>query len=180
MRIIGGSAKGRTLLGPRSDDVIRPTADRVRQTLFDVLGQRCDGLSVLDLFAGTGALAFEALSRGAASAVLVDSGKEAQALCKKNGEALGFQFELLAMPVARALELLSKRGASFDLVFIDPPYALEAGQQVLEQLTLLVRPEGRVVLEHAKREEVPQRVGELTQVDQRSFGETRATLYQRG
>src|SRR4051812_22385732 len=90
MRIVAGSAKGRGLLGPKSSSsLIRPTSDRVRETIFNILGQWMHG-QVLDLFAGTGALALEALSRGAESAVLVDSSEEGTNLCRLNSEALGF------------------------------------------------------------------------------------------
>jgi 16S rRNA (guanine(966)-N(2))-methyltransferase RsmD len=160
--------------------VIRPTADRVRQTLFDVLGQWCDGLTVLDLFAGTGALALEALSRGAARAVLVDSGKEALALCRANVAALGFepQVEVLAMTASSALRLLGRRQAPFDLIFADPPYALQAGTSVLEGVVAggLLSPGGRVVIEHAGDEAI---VPALALLDQRRFGDTVTSIYGR-
>lgn len=181
MRIVAGTAKGRTLAAPKSDDVIRPTADRVRETLFNVLGQWCDGFKVLDVFAGTGALALEALSRGAASAVLVDAGREAQTLCRKNAEALGFaaQVELLAMPAVKALELLAKRGASFDLIFSDPPYRLEAGVDVLEAISSggLLSAGGRAVIEHAATEKLPGTIGRLERVDERKFGATVVSIF---
>src|SRR5947209_7907908 len=106
MRIIAGSARGRTLLGPKGED-IRPTSDKVRQSLFNILGQWLEG-RVLDLYAGTGALGLEAISRGAERAVLVDSGREAKELIAKNVAALGFsaQTEVLAMPAETALGLL--------------------------------------------------------------------------
>jgi 16S rRNA (guanine(966)-N(2))-methyltransferase RsmD len=158
--------------------VIRPTADRVRQTLFDVLGQWCEGLSVLDLFAGTGALALEALSRGATRAVLVDSGKEAQGLCRANARALGFEdrVELLPLPVAAALPVLARRQASFELIFADPPYALQAGTLVLQQVVehRLLATGGRVVVEHARAER-PE--SGLALLDQRTFGDTVVSIF---
>ena len=91
MRIVAGSAKGRALTGPKAtSEHIRPTADRVRETIFNVLGQWLEGERVLDLYAGTGALGLESLSRGASAVVLVDSDREAQALCRANTDALGF------------------------------------------------------------------------------------------
>ena len=130
MRIVAGSAKGRALSGPKATSKhIRPTADRVRETLFNVLGQWLEGQRVLDLYAGTGALGLESVSRGASGVVLVDSDREAQALCRANTDALGFtaQVELLAMPVARALDSLGKRGERFQLIFAEPQH-LEAGR----------------------------------------------------
>lgn len=179
MRIVAGSARGRVLAGPKGEDVIRPTSDRVRQALFNVLGQWCEGLAVLDLYAGTGALALEALSRGAVKAVLVDSGREALALCAQNARALGFeaQVEVLASPVDRALPKLE--GRRFELVFADPPYALQAGRAVLEGLLAndLLSPGATVVIEHAKQEALPAQVGALERVDERRYGETQVSIF---
>lgn len=180
MRIIAGSARGRILLGPRSR-AIRPTADRVRESIFNVLGQWMDGQSVLDLYAGTGAMALEALSRGAARAVLVDQEREAVGLCRANAAALGFaqQVMILAMPMARAVERLSAQGERFDLVFADPPYAARATGEVLAQVGQrgLLAPEGVLCLEHDRREAVPEQGEGLVRVDQRTFGDSRVSLF---
>jgi 16S rRNA (guanine966-N2)-methyltransferase len=180
MRIVGGSAKGRTLKAPRSQK-IRPTADRVRETLFNILGQYFEGGEVLDVYAGTGALAFEALSRGCDRAVLVDSGAEALALCRENAAALGFekQVEILAMPAQRGFERLGKAKRSFSLIFVDPPYALEAGTGALEAVTSqgLLDPEGTLVIEHDKHEELPEAFAGLTRTDHRTFGDTGVSFY---
>ena len=148
MRIVAGSARGRVLKGPRRADVIRPTADRVRESLFNVLGQSCDGLAVLDLYSGTGALALEALSRGAKRAVLVDSGREAQQLGAQNAQALGFgdQIELLPISAEKAIAGLHGRGVRFELIFADPPYAQGAVADLLGWLTAhpLLAPGGGV------------------------------------
>ena len=181
MRIVAGSARGRTLKTPKRADVIRPTADRVRESIFNVLGQGCEGLRVLDLFSGTGALAFEALSRGAARAVLVDSGNEAQALALENAEALGFtpQIELLRTRSERGIVTLHGRGARFELIFADPPYAQNAIQTLLDQLSKhpLLEANGRLVIEHSKHEPAPSGSGLFTQSDQRVFGETVVTIF---
>lgn len=181
MRIVAGSARGRTLLTPKDDRVTRPTADRVRESLFNVLGQFLDGESVLDLYAGTGALGLEAVSRGAGKAVLVDQDREAVRLCRANTEALGFEdrVEVLALPVARALSLLKGRGERFELVFSDPPYALEAVRGTLSGLEEagVLAPGATVVLEHGKGEEAPEVLGRLSRVDQRRFGDTVVSIY---
>ncbi len=181
MRIVAGTAKGRVLAAPKSDD-IRPTADRVRETLFNVLGQWCEGLLVLDLYAGTGALAFEALSRGAASAVLVDSSREAQQLIRLNAQTLKFeaQVELLTLPAAKAIESLAAHGKSFDLIFADPPYSHEVGARLLEQLagTQLLNPGGRLVIERERKEVLADQVGALTKVDERTFGLTTVSIFE--
>lgn len=182
MRIVAGSAKGRALQGPRpSSRHIRPTADRVRETIFNILGQWLEGQAVLDLFAGTGALALEALSRGAGRAVLVDSDREALALCRQNTDALGFssQVEILAQPVARAVEALGRRGARFELIFADPPYAARGVEAVLEQVEQagLLAPGGMLVIEHDKRESAPEAHQGFSRADQRRFGDTLVSFY---
>lgn len=159
----------------------RPTADRVRQTIFNVLGQRCDELDVLDLFAGTGALGLEAMSRGARRAVLVDSGREAAGLCRENARALGFadRVEVLQQPALAAIELLGARGDRFQLVFSDPPYASRAGAGILEAVGPLVTEGGVAVIEHEADEVLPERVGAWAREDERSFGSTVASLFRR-
>ena len=126
MRIVGGRFRGRALSAPKSQ-AIRPTADRLRESLFNILihayGDPIDGARVLDLFAGTGALGFEALSRGAAFVLFVDDGAEARALLRGNVETLGvggatriFRRDATKLGVAHPVE-------PFSLVFLDPPYA---------------------------------------------------------
>ena len=181
MRIVAGSAKGRVLAAPKSDDVIRPTADRVRETIFNVLGQRCDGLTVLDLFAGTGALGLEAVSRGAIKAVLVDREKEALELCRLNTDTFKFtdRVEIIAGSAIQTIGILGKKGRVFELVFSDPPYALAAGVSVLEALAeaKIVSNEGVAVIEHGKNEQLPERVGDFVQIDERDFGTAIVTIF---
>ncbi|MGV3620629.1 MAG: 16S rRNA (guanine(966)-N(2))-methyltransferase RsmD [Archangium sp.] len=179
MRIVGGSAKGRTLATPKSDDVTRPTADRVRETLFNVLGQTCDDLEVLDLFAGTGALGLEAVSRGATKAVLVDRNREAVQLCRDNVKALKFddRVEVIAGDVFPTLESFARTGRAFQLVFSDPPYALNAGVKVLEALNGLVTEGGIAVIETGRDEELPERVGHFERIDARTYGATVVSIF---
>lgn len=182
MRIVAGSAKGRALAGPKTTSKhIRPTADRVRETIFNVLGQWLEEQKVLDLYAGTGALGLESVSRGAPKAVLVDSDREALALCRTNTDALGFgdRVEILAQPVARALEVLGRRGDTFQLIFADPPYAARVVETVLEGIarSKVLAPGGTVVVEHDKREAAPESHEGFERVDQRRFGDTLVSLF---
>jgi len=175
MRVIGGSARGRRLASPEGRSV-RPTSDRVRQSLFDLLGQRCDGLNVLDLYAGTGALGIEALSRGAARATFVERDPKVLRLLEENLRALGFSER------SRALRRDASLGASgrFDLVFLDPPYALGVAgplQGLLGAREFSLAPEGRVVVEHDRGEVAPAALGGLVRYDQRDYGRTRLSLY---
>ena len=134
MRIVGGTLRGRTLVSPRSD-AIRPTADRLRETLFNILahsyGDPVTGARVLDLFAGTGALGLEASSRGAAFVLFVDDGAEARALLRANVEALGrggvtriFRRDATKLGPVHPLE-------PFTLAFLDPPYGKRLAEQAL-------------------------------------------------
>jgi 16S rRNA (guanine966-N2)-methyltransferase len=172
MRIVGGSARGRPLRAVPGT-ATRPTSDRVRQSIFDLLGQRCDDLDVLDLFAGTGALSFEALSRGARSATLIESARAAQQVIERNARDLGFgeHITLVKDEVDRALPGLDQ---TFDLVFADPPYALRASKGLAEAIASrgLLAPGGRAVLERGKHEPRPALPSGLAVADERVYGDT--------
>jgi 16S rRNA (guanine966-N2)-methyltransferase len=178
LRIVGGEARGRPLRAVRGSST-RPTADRVRQSLFDALGQRMDGLAVLDLYAGTGALALEALSRGAARAVLVESDARACGVIFHNLAALkyGDRARVVRAELPQGLQKL--RGERFDLVFSDPPYALRVAQPTLEALTSsdLLALGARVVLETDRREPAPVPLPGLRLADERRFGDTRMLIF---
>jgi len=178
LRIVGGEARGRKLRAVPGD-ATRPTSDRVRQSLFDLLGQRTDGLAVLDLYAGTGAMALEALSRGAAGAVLIE--KEARACGVIHGNVADLGFEGRCQVIRDDLPgALSRLRRKFDLVFSDPPYALRAAQAVLDGLSTndLLAPGARVVLEMDKREETPSCPAGLRIADDRRYGDTRVLVVQ--
>jgi 16S rRNA (guanine(966)-N(2))-methyltransferase RsmD len=180
VRIVAGTHRGRSLLGPRGPG-LRPTADQVRESLFNLLGQSFEGGTVLDLYAGTGALAFEALSRGMTAAVLVDSGAESERLVEANARALGFEpsVTFLRMPVERALMRLGSERRRFELVFADPPYAAGASAGLVEAVGAagVLAPGGILCLERGRREPSPPGVPGLTAVDQRRFGDTVVSLF---
>jgi 16S rRNA (guanine966-N2)-methyltransferase len=181
MRIIAGKWGGRRLEAPEGRET-RPTSDRVREALFSALGQ-VGGLRVLDLFAGTGALGLEALSRGASSAVFVEQGRPALRSLQANVRALAAQgeVEVLGVPVKKALRSLPT-GAPFCLVFADPPYA--ALGEAIEALEVLARlpdalsPEALAVLEHASRDPSPRLDGWELQAS-RAYGDSALSRYQR-
>ena len=173
MRIVGGASRGRTLRSVPGNST-RPTSDRVRQSLFDLLGQRMDGLAVLDLYAGTGALALEAVSRGAARAVLVENDPRACAVI--HGNLADLRCEALCTVVRDELPAAFARlRGKFDLVFSDPPYALRASQQTLDGLSTnnLLAPGARVVLEMDRRDQAPHCPAGLQIADDRRYGDTR-------
>lgn len=157
MRVIAGSARGRTLHAPPSGAETRPTTDKVREALFNVLGP-IDEYVVLDLFAGTGALGIEALSRGARSCLFVEASEKVCAVIRRNVDGCGFRdrSKVLARDVRRVLDKgAESMGAPFDLVLMDPPYAHGLEQFALEEL---VKPNGwlsegaSVVVERATRD----------------------------
>ena len=180
MRIISGEARGRRLRAPRGA-ATRPTADRVREALFNILGS-VDGVRVLDLFAGTGALALEALSRGAAQAVLVDRAEAAVRVIHDNVATLGYgdRARVLRLDVERALRLLARDGACFDLVFIDPPYGGSEAESALAELGAgaLLAPGAVVVVEHDAKHPPAETHGVLSLSQRRKYGQTEVSLYE--
>jgi 16S rRNA (guanine966-N2)-methyltransferase len=149
----------------------RPTADRVREALFSVLGSQVVGASVLDLFAGSGALGIEALSRGASSAVFVDISVAALDATRRNLAALGVEAEVVRMPALRYLERARAAKRQYDLVFLDPPYrhASTLGSKLTDALGPVLAPRSCVVSESDRR--APLELG-LPLVDERRYGDT--------
>jgi 16S rRNA (guanine966-N2)-methyltransferase len=170
MRVVAGTHRGRVLKAPKGAQT-RPTSDRVREALFSILGASVDGAEVLDLFAGSGALGIEALSRGAASATFVDSAHAAIAAISENLRTLELDGEVLRMPVSRALACNPLRSRQYDLVFIDPPYRLASvlGSELSEALRVVLAPEARVVTESDRRDPLTL---ELPLQMERSYGDT--------
>jgi 16S rRNA (guanine966-N2)-methyltransferase len=180
MRIISGEARGRRLQAPRGA-ATRPTADHLREALFNILGS-AEGLAVLDLFAGTGAVGLEALSRGAARAVLVDHADAAVRVINANVATLGYEerVRVLRLDVARALRLLERDGARFDLIFVDPPYEGPAARDTLAALGSgsLLAPGGLVVVEHDWRNAPGEQHGVLCLGQRRKYGQTEVSFYE--
>jgi 16S rRNA (guanine966-N2)-methyltransferase len=170
MRIVAGRYGGRRLVAPPGS-ATRPTSDRVREALFSVLGPTVQGARVLDLYAGSGALGIEALSRGAASAVFVDRSPRAVAAIRANLEALGIEADVCRREAAAALRTASARADAYDLVFLDPPYrrAAELGRELSEALPAVLAPGARVVSESDRRE--PLELA-LPLADERRYGDT--------
>lgn len=179
MRIIAGTFRGRTLNAP-SWDGLRPTSDRLRETLFNVLAPRIRGARVLDLYAGTGALGLEALSRGASHATFVEQDRRAQALIAGNLAKCGVTegCAIIRASAGRAVEqmLRSASFVPFDLVLLDPPYDHPAAD-ALAGVDALVAPDGLVVFEHAKRAPVPESVGRLTLTRDLVSGDSALAFY---
>lgn len=170
MRVIAGIAKGRILHGPKSDR-IRPALDKVKGAIFNILYD-VRGQKVLDLFAGTGSVGIEALSRGAESCVFVDSSPEALKIIRENLKRTGFekQAQVVKLELPAGLRQLK---TSFDLIFVDPPYDRNLVNPTLKVVVEenQLAPDGIVIVEHSPREVISPDVG-LTLSDQRRYGQT--------
>ncbi|NLB90678.1 MAG: 16S rRNA (guanine(966)-N(2))-methyltransferase RsmD [Clostridiales bacterium] len=179
MHIISGNAKGRKILTLDGENT-RPTQGRVRESLFSILYPHIQKARILDLFAGSGSLALEGLSRGAESAVAVDAQKRAIEIIKKNRTALGFasQMKILHLSWEKALFQLKKQGDLFELIFVDPPYEMADQEKIFQGLVSyrLLAPKGMIVYEHGSRQEEPV-IKELIAFDRRKYGDTWLTFY---
>ena len=147
MRVISGKYKGRKLVAPKND--ARPTLDRAKETLFNILGN-ISGTTVLDLFAGSGQVALECLSRGAVRAVMCDNGRDAVAAINENFAKVGEKPELFRCEYGQCLRSLATTGTTFDIVYVDPPYHAGYYNDVLRLLCSLnlLNPDGVIVCEH--------------------------------
>jgi len=170
VRIVAGRFKGRRLVAP-SGKATRPTSDRVRESLFGVIGASVEGARVLDLFAGSGALGLEALSRGAAAAVLVDRSPRAIAAIRANLETLGVDADVRLMEARAALRTAAARREAYDLVFLDPPYrhAAGLGRELSGALAPVLAPAARLVTESDRRDPIAL---DLPLGDERRYGDT--------
>jgi len=180
MRVVGGTDRGRRLAAPRGLRT-RPTAERVREALFDILGPAVVGMRVLDLFAGTGAVGIEALSRGAARAVFVEKDRQALRVLRANLAALSLSRErarVIGGDAVTVLPALAGMEAPFDLAFLDPPYATALIPRTLEALVRggILGPAARVVVQHFGQSEVTAGTGLTADRPARRFGETALTF----
>ncbi|HTP65857.1 MAG TPA: 16S rRNA (guanine(966)-N(2))-methyltransferase RsmD [Geobacteraceae bacterium] len=185
MRIISGSGRGRRLHSPPNMRV-RPTADRVKESLFNILSVLLgsfEGLRVLDIFAGTGSLGIEALSRGAVQAVFIDNHKGSVVLIEKNLGMLGFagNARVLERDVLAGMRSLERKGAPFNLVFLDPPYRQGLAERTLGYLadSMLIDENSLVVAELSSGEAPPAVYGSLREFDRRVYGDTMILFFRR-
>jgi len=176
MRITGGIGRGRKLKVPAGSKV-RPTSDKVKQALFNILGDRVPGSVFLDLFAGAGGIGIEALSRGAERVVFVDGSRESLDVVRHNIELAGFGERAEAVQ-SKVEPFLRKRSGPYDIVFLDPPYAME--MLPLLQLVAgsgLLKPDGIVIAEHFKKQASPAAAGSLALYREAKYGDTVLAFY---
>ena len=179
MRITTGKYKGRIITAPKG---IRPTEERVRKAFFDIMGD-ISGLSFLELFAGSGAMGFEALSQGASNVLFVEKDRQAVKAIEHNLKALGIasHAELIAADVQEIIPALAGRGRKFDLIFLDPPYYRGTAEKTLQRLAeydILQNP-GYLVIQHFKRDPIPDRQGTFFSFKQAHYSDTLLTFYRK-
>ncbi|MDO3410746.1 16S rRNA (guanine(966)-N(2))-methyltransferase RsmD [Saccharibacillus sp. CPCC 101409] len=180
MRVVAGEAKGRPLKAVPGSGT-RPTTDKVKEAIFSMIGPFFDGGTALDLFAGTGGLGIEALSRGAQRAIFVDADAKSIETVRSNLRATGFEprAEVYRNDAQRALKALAKREAKLELVFLDPPYRMKNGAELMlrmEELGLL-RPGAVILLEYESSYAYPAEFGGFTEDRKAVYGETTVSIY---
>jgi len=182
MRISAGEHRGRRLQSVKGK-ITRPTSDLLRQAVFNVLGDRIQGARVLDLFAGTGSVGLEALSRGAATATFVEKDCRAVATLRSNLASLNLtsRARVIAGDVLPSLRRFQASGETFDCLFLDPPYAGDLAARCIEKLAdgALLRENGALVTQAFHKTALPERVGILRRTWRRRYGESSLAVYTR-
>lgn len=178
MRVIGGRFKGRKLISFQADH-IRPTTDRVKESIFNILMGQLEGSRVLDLFSGTGSLTCEALSRGAVSVEAVEVNRKSLQIMRDNFAALGVSNEV-RIHAADVLKFLKKySGPAFNLIFIDPPFTEKMGHQVMETIAAspVIGASSTIIIEYSRHEVVESRYGSLFRYNERDFGDKKVAFF---
>lgn len=183
MRIIAGKSKGRLLVAVKGRNT-RPTSDRVKESIFNIIQYRIEDSIVLDLFSGTGNLGLEALSRGAKKAIFIDSNRKAVEAIKTNCTNLGYleDSEIYRKDALAALTGLAKRDILFDIIFMDPPYDKGHGEILLEAIIRadILHNDGIIITEHDASLAPPKSCHDLYPFDSRKYGGTGISFYRKG
>ena len=174
MKILAGKYKNRPLKTPKGDRT-RPTASKVRESIFSILQNQIEGARFLDLFAGSGSMGLEALSRGAESAVFIEKNRLAASCIRENLAKLGIIASVLQQDAQTALKRLTKEKEQFDIIYIDPPYSLDI-LPLLEKIPPLLASDGIVILEQSKKAEIDFSL--LEKIEERHFGDTTLHFWQ--
>ncbi|MCD7033916.1 16S rRNA (guanine(966)-N(2))-methyltransferase RsmD [Metabacillus sp. GX 13764] len=180
MRVVSGTCKGRPLKAVPGTGT-RPTTDKVKEAIFNMIGPYFDGGSALDLFGGSGGLGIEALSRGTESCIFVDKDQKAIQTIHKNIEACGFekQSEVYRNDAERALKAVMKRELSFSLIFLDPPYKQQKLKALINSIgeAGILDEKGYIVAEHGTEESLPDELGELVKLKGELYGTTAVSIF---
>lgn len=182
MRIIAGKYRGRAIRTLRLKDV-RPTQDKVREALFNILSGRVIGTRFLDLFAGYGGVGLEALSRGAKEVIFVEERQGPGRIIQDNLESLGEEknASVFKVDVLKAIEIFSRKKVGFDIIFADPPYYKGLSKKCLQKISAcdIVTPDGVVVIQHYKKDLLPQAIGRISLMFFKSYGDSVLSIYSR-
>lgn len=182
LRVIGGTAKGVPLKTPDTKNT-RPTLDRTKESLFNILMPYISGTLVLDLFSGSGSLGIEVLSRGAKEAVFVDQSKNCRDIIIENLRKTRMEerSKVMTLDVIKAIKILSDQKMKFDIIFLDPPYNMNFIAKTIQNIDEfdIIAEEGILACEHHVDENAPERVGSLTKVRTKVYGETLYSFYLR-
>jgi len=182
MRVISGNLKGLKLKTPKNME-IRPTSDRVKEALFNIIQNHINifDTKFLDLFAGTGNIGIEALSRGASKCVFVDNNYESIKIIKENIKKACLEEKSIVFKknVLVALNILKRKKESFEIIFMDPPYGKNLAIPVLEILSKsnLLKQKGYIIVEHSRKEALPEKVGSIRKYKHRTYGNTIISFY---
>jgi 16S rRNA (guanine(966)-N(2))-methyltransferase RsmD len=180
MRVISGSARGLKLKTPTNED-IRPTTDRVKESLFNIINNYIIDSNILDLFSGTGSLGIEALSRGAMKCVFVDLSKDSMSIIKDNIEKArgNDKSETMLTDYAGAISKLSLKNEKFDVIFMDPPYHKNIFIPALEKISSakILKDDGIIIVEHDSKDTLPDNVGNLVKDRDKKYGKTTLSFY---
>ncbi|MGI6491609.1 MAG: 16S rRNA (guanine(966)-N(2))-methyltransferase RsmD [Pelotomaculum sp.] len=178
--MISGSARNRKLKVP-AGQLVRPTSDRVKEALFNIISTRVEGSYILDLFAGSGSIGIEALSRGADKAVFIESNHRHASIIEENLKTCGFDLDvrLIRTKVSDGLRILYAEGVAFDLIFLDPPYMKDSVVATLADISRyhLLKENGLVIVESSKRDSMPQIVEDLQLLRVEKYGDTTLSFY---
>ena len=180
MRVISGKVRGLKLDTPKNDDV-RPTTDRVKESLFNIINPYVIDSNVLDLFAGTGSLGIECLSRGALSATFVDVSKDSINIVKSNVKKARVENEstILNLDFKTAIDRLNVQNKKFDIIFMDPPYYKNMFIDALSNIdnSNLLSEDGIIVVEHDTKDKFIDKIGRLEKIKEKKYGNTTLTFY---
>lgn len=183
MRVVSGTCKGRVLKAVPGNTT-RPTTDKVKEAIFNMIGPYFDGGVALDLFAGSGGLGIEALSRGVEKVIFIDRDPKAIQTIRENLDACQFneKTEVFRNDAERALKALIKREITFDFIFLDPPYKKQQLSSLMQKIDehLLLHSNGLIVCEHSHEIELPYKVGDLTQWKHEKYGIIAVTIFSKG
>lgn len=180
MRVITGSARGHLLKAPKGENT-RPTSDKIKESLFNIIGYIDEESGVLDLFSGSGGVGIEFLSRGAKSCYFIDENAESIKIIKQNLEKTKLidKGMVIKNNVNKAIKTLALRNAKFDYIFLDPPYDKDYVVKTLEQISemKLLKNDGEIIIEHEKRLELLDSYKNLIKTDYRKYGDTCISFY---